>query len=319
MFNFTDKTYLNVLIVISIIMVIRYFGGIFFPDEETDDNNDNKKKEGFEQSNPFVLKQNEQVFEDTFYSEIYDKIYLPSFHAKTDITQIIQMTQPSKTYSCFLDIGSGTGSLLNELQTKGYRVYGIDKSQSMVDYTEEKYPDVNVKCGDVNEPMAFERGIFTHILCSNFTIYHFENKIKLFRNIYHWLSPGGYLFLHLVDPSLFDTIIPSGKPNIINTPQKYAKNKIRITETVLDFKNFKYKSKYDFSTEHSNKIQLIETFTDEENQHVRQYEQVLFMEPKETILFVAQQCGFILHSQSNYSLLRSEDPYQYLIILERPM
>jgi hypothetical protein len=43
-------------------MVIRYFGGIFFPDEETDDNNDNKKKEGFEQSNPFVLKQNEQVF-----------------------------------------------------------------------------------------------------------------------------------------------------------------------------------------------------------------------------------------------------------------
>ena len=319
MFQFTDKTYLNVLIVISIIMIIRYFAGILFPDEDDDNNDDKKekKKEGFEQSTPFVLKQNEQVFEDTFYSEIYDKIYIPSSNAKTDINQIIQMTQPSKIYSCFLDIGSGTGTLLNELQMKGYRVYGIDKSQAMVNYTEDKYPEVNVKCGDVHEPMSFEPGVFTHILCSNFTIYHFENKNKLFRNIYHWLTPGGYLFLHLVDPSRFDTIIPSGKPSIIDTPQKYAKNNTRITETVLDFKTFKYKSKYDLSNYSSsnNKIQLIETFTDDTNQRVRQYEQVLFMEPKETILSVVQQCGFILHSQSDYST----DSYQYLIILERPM
>lgn len=309
MFQFTDKTYLNVLIVFAIIMIIRYFAGILFPDDDTDN-----KYEGFEQSSPFVLKQNDQVFEDPFYSEIYDEIFLPSNNAKTDILQIIKMTHPSKTYSCFLDIGCGTGTLLNELQQKGYRVYGVDHSQAMVDYTETKYPDVNVKCENVNEPMTFETGFFTHIICNHFTIYHFENKIKLFRNIYHWLTPNGYLFLHLVDPNKFDTIIPSGKPSIISTPQKYSKT--RITETLLDFKTFKYKSKYDFSnSSNPHQIQLIETFTDKTQQHVRQYEQVLFMEPKETILSVAQQCGFILHSQSDY--LTRGDPYQYLIILEK--
>jgi len=295
-------------------MVIRYFAGILFPDDDVDN-----KREGFEQSTPFVLKQNDQVFEDDFYSQIYDEIYIPTSVSKSDITQIIKMTQPSKIYSCFLDIGSGTGTLLNTLHTKGYRVYGIDKSQAMVDYVQEKYPEVNVKCDNVNEPMAFESGFFTHILCTNFTIYQFENKIKLFRNIFHWLTSGGYLFLHIVDPNRFDTIIPSGKPSIISTPQKYSKKQNRITETILDFKTFKYKSKYDFSNyspeNNNNQVQLIETFTDDTVQHVRQYEQILFMESKEIILSIAQQCGFILHSQSNYS----EDEHQYLIILERPM
>jgi len=312
MFKFTDKTYLNVLIVICIIMVIRYFAGILFPDEP------DNKYEGFEQSEPFVLKQNQDIFQDTFYSEIYDEIHIPSKIAKTDIQQIIKMTQPSKEYSCFLDLGSGTGNLVNELVLKGYRAYGIDKSQIMVDYSQEKYPDIEVKCSNVNEPMTFEPGIFTHIICNNFTIYHFEQKIFLFKNVFHWLTPGGYFLLHLVDPNKFDTIIPSGKPSIVNTPQKYTKN--RITETSLDFKTFKYKSKYDFSSSQSinKQVVLTETFTDESHQHTRQYEQTLYMESKETILSIAKQCGFILHSQSDYSITIG-DPYQYLIILERPM
>ena len=282
MFKFTDKTYLNVLIVISIIMVIRYFGGIFFPNER------DSKYEGFEQSSPFILKQNEEIFQDSFYSEIYDDIHMSSSVAKTDITQIIKMTQPSKIYSCFLDIGSGTGKLLNELQLNDYRAYGVEISQVMVDLSLKKYPNIQTKCLDVKEPMTFEPGFFTHIICNNFTIYQFENKMVLFKNVFHWLTPGGYLFLHLVDPHKFDTIIPSGKPSIIDTPQKYTKN--RITETFLDFKTFKYHSKYDFSSQSiNNHVVLIETFTDEKNQHTRQYEQTLYMESKETILSFAKQ------------------------------
>lgn len=313
MFKFTDKTYLNVLIVITIIMVIRFIAGILFPKEDEEDT----KYEGFEQSIPFVLMQKDTVFQDKFYSEMYDDIHIPSVIAKTDIQYIIQMTQPSIVYSCFLEIGSGTGILLNELQTKGYRAYGIDKSKTMVDYSQTKYPNIDVKCENVNEPMTFDKGIFTHIICNNFTIYHFENKTTLFKNIFHWLTPGGYLFLHLVDVNTFDTIIPSGKPSIIDTPQKYTKN--RITETVLDFKKFKYTAKYDFSQQQTqNQVTLTETFADNTNQHIRQYEQNLFMESKETILSIAQQCGFILHSQSNYSN-KGGDRNQYLFLLERPM
>lgn len=304
MFKFTDKTYLNVLIVVSGIMAIRFIAGIVFPDDDTDDTS----YEGFEQSVPFVLNENDAVWNDLFYIQLYDKIYLPSTIATTDITYIDKTTKPDKEHSCFLDIGSGTGCVLQQLQSKGFRVYGVDKSQSMVDYSQDKFP---VKCDNVYDPMVFEPGYFTHIICNNFTIYHFEKKRVLFKNVFHWLAPGGYLCLHLVDPDKFDTIIPAGKPSIINTPQKYSK--FRITETALEFKTFQYKSKYNFP-KMDNHVILTETFTDEKNQHVRQYEQVLFMDTKETILLIAEQCGFTIFSQTNYST----DQYQSMVILTKP-
>lgn len=310
MFKFTDKTYLNVLIVISGIMVIRFIAGIVFPKED-DDNDDKTRYEGFEQSVPFVLNINDAVWNDPFYIQIYNDIYLPSTIATADISHINKSTKPNKEYSCFLEIGSGTGCVLHQLHSKGFRVYGVDKSQAMVDYSQDKYPDIPVKCDNVYEPMSFEPGYFTHIICNNFTIYHFEKKRILFKNIFHWLAPGGYLCLHLVDPNKFDTIIPAGKPSIINTPQKYSK--FRITETALDFKTFQYKSKYIFS----NPVMLTETFSDEKNQHIRQYEQLLFMETKETILLIAEQCGFIIYSQTNYSDINNSDMFQYMIILRK--
>jgi SAM-dependent methyltransferase len=313
MFKFTDKTYLNVLIVISGIMVIRFIAGIVFPKE--DDDSDDNKYEGFEQSVPFVLNVNDAVWNDPFYIQLYDDIYIPSTIANTDISYIKKTTKPNMEHSCFLEIGSGTGGLLQQLHSKGFRVFGVDKSQVIVDYSQDKYPDIPVKCDNVYDPMAFEYGYFTHIICNNFTIYHFEKKRMLFQNIFHWLAPGGYLVLHVVDPDKFDTIIPAGKPTIINTPQKYSK--FRITETALDFKTFKYKAKYIFP---NNQVMLTETFTDEKNQHVRQYEQVLFMETKETILLIAEQCGFSVYSQSNYSDINNGngDMFQHLIILKRP-
>ena len=310
MFKFTDKTYLNVLIVISGIMVIRFIAGIVFPKE--DDDSYDSKDEGFEQSVPFVLNENSAVWNDLFYIQLYDDIYLPSTIATIDISHINKTTKPNVEHSCFLDIGCGTGCLLEKIQSKGFRAYGVDKSQSMIDYSQDKYPDIQVKCDNVYDPMAFEPGYFTHIICNNFTIYHFEKKRMLFQNIFHWLTTGGYFVLHLVDPDKFDTIIPAGKPSIINTPQKYSK--FRITQTALDFKTFQYKSKYNFP---NNQAILTETFTDEKNQHVRQYEQVLFMDTKESILLIAEQCGFTIFSQTNYSIINNGDMFQYLIILQK--
>jgi SAM-dependent methyltransferase len=310
MFKFTDKTYLNVLIVITGIMVIRFIAGIVFPKEEEGD--DETRYEGFEQSVPFVLNVNEAVYNDSFYIQLYDDIYLPSTIATADIKHINKTTNTNIEHSSFLEIGSGTGCFLNQLQSKGFRAYGVDKSQTIVNYSQEKYPDIHVKCENVYEPMTFEPGYFTHIICNNFTIYHFDQKRILFKNMYHWLAPNGYLILHVVDPDKFDTIIPAGRPSIIQTPQKYSK--LRITETALDFKTFQYKSKYNFPIL-GNEVILTETFTDEKNQHIRQYEQVFFMDTKETILSIAKQCGFSVFSQTNYSDINNGDLFQYLIIL----
>jgi hypothetical protein len=76
---------------------------------------------------------------------------------------------------------------------------------------------------------------------------------------------------------------------------------------------FHYKYKYDPTNS-----KILETFTENITGQVRQNEQHLFMDSKEMILGIVNIVGFILHGQMNYETING-DPYQYLVILERPM
>ena len=117
--------------------------------------------------------------------------------------------------------------------------------QSMINYIDKNHPNVNTKCGNAKESITYEKGSFSHILATGMCIYLFENKDEFLRNCFYWLKPGGYLILHLVDREKFDTIVPRGKPGLLKHPQKYASS--RITSTNIDFIDFKYNGKYDFS------------------------------------------------------------------------
>lgn len=268
----------------------------------------NHAREGFSQKERFVLKRNAETYDD-FYVDLYDELHVPSKRAKSETMQIIQMTQPSKEYSVFLDIGSGTGHLMNELQNEGYNVFGIDKSSSMVKTCEKTFPNTKSTVGDIMDPMAFEQYTFTHILCLYFTIYEIEDKTTFFRHCYSWIKSGGYLFLHLVNPEQFNSIIPGGRPWFV----KHKTIPSEISNTEIDFVDFKYNGAYQNRKE--NEVTLVETFTDSKTGNVRQNERNLHMESIESILEKAKMCGFILHGQVNYQY--PEDPSQYLIILER--
>ena len=73
-------------------------------------------------------------------------------------------------------------------------------------------------------------------------MYYIKNKLKLFKNIYYWLRPGGILTLHLVNRDMFNPIVNAGDPLTMVSAQKYAKE--RITNTVVKFKDFRYKSNF---------------------------------------------------------------------------
>lgn len=266
--------------------------------------------EGFEQNESFVLKRNQDIY-DPFYLELYDKLHLPENQISI-LDSVVKMTMPSKK-SVFLDVGTGTGVYANSLKTAGYVVYGIDKSLYMVDYCSQKYPNLMVKHGDIMVPLTYERNTFSHILCTHFTIYQIENKRAFFENCYFWMIAGGCLILHLVDRDKFDPIIPAGKPVGVDTPQKYAKK--RITDTHIDFLDFQYKAVYDFSN--SKEAVFRESFTDTQTKHVRQNELVLYMEDANTILGIAQRCGFIVHGQVNMSDIGDE--HQFIFVLQRTL
>jgi len=282
-----------------------------------------KYHEGFVQTERFVTKSNNDIY-DEFYVELYDKIHLPELQINFIIEKVINMTEPSKEKSVFLDIGSGTGSLTNELKKKGYTIYGIDKSQSMVDYCSEKYPELPIKCGDIMTPMMYDRNTFSHVLCTNMSIYHFQDKKAFFRNCYFIMKPNSYMILHLVNWDKFDPIVQSGKPEGIGSAQQYAD--MRITNTSIDFVDFKYKATYDLSKStnkakisnkgQSEEICFVETMTDNLTNNVRQNNLILNVEKIDDILKIAIANGYTVKGQVNMKEC-IWDEYQYIFVLER--
>jgi len=267
--------------------------------------------EGFSQDAPFVFKTGSDVYDD-FYVEIYDKLFLPDKTCGDLVKKVVEMTQPTKSNSGFLVLGSGTGHCLGQLQKLGYHAYGMDESKAMVDYSERIFPDIQVKCGDANESMFYENGTFTHVLCNGMTIYQFQDKRRILQNCFQWLRPGGYLTIQLVDPAKFDTIVPGGKPPLLKSPQAHAKR--RITDTVIDFIDFEYKGQYSFPEQ--GVAIFKETFTDGLSKKVRQNQTVLYVDSVDVILNIAKDIGFLVKGMVNLEEC-SGDKYQYLYILER--
>jgi hypothetical protein len=159
--------------------------------------------------------------------------------------------------------------------------------------------------------MAFEKGTFSHILCTYFTIYQMEDKRTFFKNCYHWLMPNGYLILHLVERNKFDAISPIGKSKLIMNPKNIAGSP-RITNTIVDFGGFEYKSSFDFSEE--NKVSIVEKFQDKMTKHIRQNEQTLQMETIEDILKMAN--GFTFKAKIDMKNC-IDDENQFIYILEK--
>jgi len=202
------------------------------------------KSEAFSQNERFVLQQNGGIY-DEFYIEVYDRLMLSPARAKDDVRQIIEMTKPSKSHSVILDIGCGTGDTVAKFADMGYEIYGCDNCYDMVKKSKEKFPQAKVEYGDVRTTMLYDRNIFSHILCTYYTIYEIPDKVLFFKNCYYWMMAGGYLILHLVDRADFNPIIPAGRPysvDNISDLQKLSNKRLKNTE--IDFGEFKYESVY---------------------------------------------------------------------------
>jgi hypothetical protein len=270
-------------------------------------------KEGFTQMDAFVLKQDANIYDD-FYSDIYDTLQRTMSRSQWELKTILKVTDADTKNSVFLDIGSGSGYKVDQLNQAGFRAFGVENSEAMIKRSEELFPDIIVKKGDVMEPMLFDKMTFTHVLCMNFTIYEFKNKLSFFRNCYYWMIPNSYLILHLVDPNNFDAVVPVKK----NEWQQPIGSKERLVDTYVKFFDFDYHAHYDFPKDTSNIVTLKESFTDKQTKHVRQNEQTLYMDSINDILKMANRCGFIFHAKVDMSEY-NKDQHQYLYVLERLM
>jgi SAM-dependent methyltransferase len=272
-------------------------------------------QEGFQQQEKFILKENGETYDD-FYGEIYDTLMLPEERIRYEMDTILKTLQPDTKHTRILDIGSGTGVLVNYLKEKGYTAYGVDKSKAMVEISKERFP-IDVKCANVEEAMAYDRSLFTHIFCMNFTIYEIEDKLQLFKNCYYWLQHNSYLVLHLAEKDSFNAIIPGGKPEVLDSIEQLGEK--RVTTTIIDFTDFVYKSEYIPNNNDVKHIIHKETFTDKSTQNVRQNERVLKFDSFDEIINMSVRAGFIAKGYFTMEKGPSRDVHQRIYILERTL
>lgn len=268
-------------------------------------------KEGFEQNDSLVTKTGVAVYDD-FYAEIYDYLVFNNMKDEYEIGEIVNKTNPSSK-SKVLDVGSGTGHHVAELNAKGIDVTGLDISEAMVKKAKENFPNGNFKQGDALKGDTFALNSFTHILCMYFTIYYFQDKTTFLKNAYNWLMPGGFLLIHLVDRDKFDPILPPGNPLLLVSPQKYAKK--RITSTRVKFTDFTYAANFELD-ESKNEAKFLEKFKNDSDGKVRRNEHTMYMPNLSEIIEDAQNVGFIV--EGKIDLIHCQYEYQYVYIFTKP-
>ena len=88
--NSLNSRLLQILILFAILFILLNIYKRFFP----------IKLEGFSQSDRYILKEDNDIY-DNFYTQIYDNLMLSENRSEYEVSKIIEMTEPSKSYSVF--------------------------------------------------------------------------------------------------------------------------------------------------------------------------------------------------------------------------
>jgi SAM-dependent methyltransferase len=270
----------------------------------------------FRQNEQFLIKRNQDIY-DEFYLAYYDQLFRTRPCAEYIFDAAERLTQATPNKSVILDVGCGTGALVQYMRdTKGYtNVYGLDRSPAAV--ATAKRDGLPVIEGDALSPMTFDKHTFTHIFLTGTTLYTCPDQVALFRNLYYWLMPNAFLIVQMADRDRFDPVPPLAKPTLLRTTvgNAHVADDVRVTDAHVDFVDFVYQSSYDFSVPEI--VIVKETFTDPKTRQVRVNEQTLYMTGLADTVYRAQYAGFIVHGQFDLSQCLG-DAYQHVFVLERP-
>lgn len=299
MYFYREQNYLQLIVILAVGLI----GLWYYRRVET-----KSTIENFSQLKPYVLREENEVY-DSFYIDKYDDYFLTELYSEDDMQTILDKTQPLLKTSVFLDIGCGTGRLLKALETKKYKVFGIDKSAGMIEKAKTSLTEGEVICDNVlRDPMLYENNTFSHILCTHFTIYEVEDKSTFFRHCFHWLKGGGYFVLHVIHPEKFNKIVP--KSDLFS----HVKNPT-VKKTSMTFDDFEYTNSYDKTVADGHKTMQVENFTS--RNYSRENRRTLYLTPKLELISMVLKCGFIVHSESVYTN-RIKDDDQSMVIFVKP-
>jgi len=128
------------------------------------------------------------------YSRYYDLLYKDKDYI-TEVSYLCEIFRRLDKHNCpLLDIGCGTGKHAALLSQKGYKVHGIDISETMLEEAVRNFGnEVNFLKGDIrslNLNKTFD------LVTSLFHVMSYQTKNEeleaSFKSVYDHLNPGGY-------------------------------------------------------------------------------------------------------------------------------
>jgi ubiquinone/menaquinone biosynthesis C-methylase UbiE len=222
---------------------------------------------------PFKTVQTSYSAYGTEHSNVYDSLVYDGLKNEMELSFL----QPTLTNSSnVLDIGCGTGHHVHALNERGINAIGLDNSSAMISRAKKQYSHEFFE-GNALSTALFPSESFTHILCMYFTLYCMKHKEHFFNNAYYWLTPDGYLAVHLSEKWSY------GPTSSFKGPFSYKNDYSRETITIQGKR--------------------------------KRIEHQVYMESISTILGIAKQAGFIVHSIYAYDI-----PYkgQFLYVFTKP-
>jgi len=99
-----------------------------------------------------------------------------------------------------LDLACGTGILCRIFRDAGIRAWGMDLSQGMIRIAREADPEGHYDVADMTEYRPQRQ--FSLVTCTGDAINHIpalSDVERIFRNVYQYLSPGGYFVFDLLN------------------------------------------------------------------------------------------------------------------------
>lgn len=154
--------------------------------------------------------------------------------------------------SFVLDLGCGNGAITQKLKEKGFRVLGIDASESMLEKAKELHPDLDFRLDDA---CAFRLEKKADAIFSNAVFHWIDDHDRLVRNISSNLKTGGQLVFEFGGKGCADTVHHALEKAFANRGLKYVNRfhfrSIGEFAPILEKHGFRveYASLYDRPTE----------------------------------------------------------------------
>jgi|SRR3989338_691813 len=140
------------------------------------------------------LEENSKI-EFNKWAKTYDNFFNHLFfsHSNKKVANLISFSKNSS----ILDVGSGTGILIEQLVSKkNLKINGLDLSPEMVKISKEKFrknKNVTITLGSAVK-MPFKNSSFDYVTCSH-SFHHHSNSLQSLKEMYRVLKPRGKIII----------------------------------------------------------------------------------------------------------------------------